>query len=173
MKKNVLLQKFIFMRKTALFAILAMMIFCSCGNSGKEKKDNGRSTATDSLSIESKVFVKQLSYRDFIRKVWDFEKYPDSFAYEGKLPCVIDFYAVWCGPCRKLLPTIEKLAEEYDGRVSFYKVDTDVEQKLATILKVRNIPTVYFLEEGKQPSYSVGAKDEIYFRTKINQMLNE
>ena len=65
---------------------------------------------------------------------------------------------------------MEKLAKEYNGKVFVYKVDVDAEQKLATILNIRNIPTVFFLEKGKQPSYSVGAKDEIYFRARFDKL---
>ena len=83
---------------------------------------------------------------------------------------MIDFYATWCGPCRKVTPIMEKLAKEYNGKVIVYKVDVDAEQKLATILNIRNIPTVFFLEKGKQPSYSVGAKDEIYFRARFDKL---
>lgn len=170
MKKNVLLQKFIFMKKLPVIAILAMMAFSACGGSGNDGEDKSQSDATSSESIKKNELIKELSYKDFIKDVWDFETYPDSFAFAGELPCVIDFYATWCGPCKKVAPVIENLAKEYKGKVNVYKVDVDAEQKLSTVLKIRNIPTVYFLEEGKQPSYSVGAKDEIYFRSMFDRL---
>lgn len=170
MKKNVLLQKFIFMKKLPVIAILAMMAFPACGGSGNDGEDKSQSDATSSESIKKNELIKELSYKDFIKDVWDFETYPDSFAFAGELPCVIDFYATWCGPCKKVAPVIENLAKEYKGKVNVYKVDVDAEQKLSTVLKIRNIPTVYFLEEGKQPSYSVGAKDEIYFRSMFDRL---
>ena len=175
MKINVLLQKFILMRKTLALAIISMMFLPACGNSGEDggKGDGeaGKTEITNSESTENKSFVKELSYKKFVNEIWDFEKFTDSFAYEGKLPCVIDFYATWCGPCRKVAPIMEKLAEEYNGRVIVYKVDVDAEQKLATILNIKNIPTVFFLGKDKQPSYSVGAKDEIYFRAGFDKLL--
>lgn len=170
MKKNVLLQKFIFMKKLPVIAILAMMAFSACGGSGNDGEDKSQSDATSSESIKKNELIKELSYKDFIKDVWDFETYPDSFAFAGELPCVIDFYATWCGPCKKVAPVIENLAKEYKGKVNVYKVDIDAEQKLSTVLKIRNIPTVYFLKEGKQPSYSVGAKDEIYFRSMFDRL---
>lgn len=175
MKINVLLQKFILMRKTLTLAIISMMLFSACGNSGEDgKKDDdkaGKTEITNSKSTENKSFVKELSYKKFVNEIWNFEKSADSFAYEGKLPCVIDFYATWCGPCRKVAPIMEKLAKEYNGKVAVYKVDVAAEQKLATILNIRNIPTVFFIEKGKQPSYSVGAKDEVYFRARFDKLV--
>lgn len=165
MKKNVLLQKFIFMKKLTVITVIAMLFFSSCGKAEDNGKNKGESNVTVSESVNKNAIIKELSYKDFIKDVWDLETYPDSFAFAGELPCVIDFYATWCGPCKKVAPIIENLAKEYNGKVNVYKVDIDAEQKLSTILKIRNIPTVYFLEEGKQPSYSVGAKDEIYFRS--------
>ena len=61
---------------------------------------------------ESKV--QHLTYKEFLKKVWDFEKDPTTFVYKGKLPAIVDFYADWCGPCRRVAPIMEKLAEEYD-----------------------------------------------------------
>lgn len=168
------MQKFILMKKILAFAIISMALLSACGNSGKDGKENKNKTdnteVTNSESTENESFVKELTYKKFVKEIWDFEKFTDSFAYEGKLPCVIDFYATWCGPCKKVTPIMEKLAKEYNGKVIVYKVDVDAEQKLATILNIRNIPTVFFLEKGKQPSYSVGAKDEIYFRARFDKL---
>lgn len=158
------------MKKLPVIAILAMITFSACGGSENNGGDKSQSDATSSESIKKNEFIKELSYKDFIKDVWDLETYPDSFAFAGELPCVIDFYATWCGPCKKVAPVIENLAKEYKGKVNVYKVDIDAEQKLSTVLKIRNIPTVYFLEEGKQPSYSVGAKDEIYFRSMFDKL---
>lgn len=163
------------MTRKILVAILVMVLFSACGNSEKGKKETDKekqnAVVTDSLSDKKDALVKELTYKGFINEVWDFERFPDSFAYKGKLPCVIDFYATWCGPCKKVAPLMEKLAQDYKGKIVVYKVNTETEQKLASILKIRNIPTVFFLEKDKQPSYSVGAKDEIYFRSKFDKLV--
>ena len=166
------------MKKLLLISIVAIAFLTSCKCSHKEEKSDDKTeaktevTASESTNNE-KSYVKTMTYGDFIKKVWDIELSASNFTFKGSKPCVIDFYATWCGPCKKIAPIMEKLAKEYDGKVDFYKVDTDKDQKLSVILQVRNIPTVFFMKEGTQPEKSVGAKDEEYFRTQINKLLSE
>jgi thioredoxin len=166
------------MKKLLIVLIIGAAFLSSCKCSHKEEKSDEKTEAkTEVTASEStnndKSYVKTMTYGDFIKKVWDIELSASNFAFKGSKPCVIDFYATWCGPCKKIAPIMEKLAKEYDGKVDFYKVDTDQDQKLSMILQVRNIPTVFFMKEGAQPEKSVGAKDEEYFRTQINKLLSE
>lgn len=166
------------MKKLLIVLIIGAAFLSSCKCSHKEEKSNDKTEAkTEVTTSEStnneKSYVKTMTYNDFIKKVWDIELSASNFAFKGSKPCVIDFYATWCGPCKKVAPIMEKLAKEYDGKVDFYKVDTDQDQKLAVVLQIRNIPTVFFMKEGAQPEKSVGAKDEGYFRTQINKLLSE
>ena len=161
------------MKKLLVLSIVLSALFFSCGNSDKNKEAKKQDiTASESTSNE-KTFIKEMSYKDFVKNVWDLETSANEFVFKGSKPCVIDFYATWCGPCKMIAPIMEKLAKEYDGKVDFYKVDCDQEMKLATILQVRNIPMVFFMKEGDQPEKSVGAKDEAYFRSQINKLLGE
>ena len=161
------------MRKILLVSLITIAFLTSCGNSdnGKKEEQPQNVTVTESTSEES--FVKVLDYKNFIKNVWDLEQNPDEFVFKGERPCVIDFFATWCGPCKRVAPIIEKLAEEYNGKVDFYKVDTDLNQKLAMILQIRNIPTVFFMKDGAQPQKTVGAQDEAYYRSIIEKMLSE
>jgi len=118
---------------------------------------------------ESKV--KHLTYKEFLNKVWDFEKDPNTFIYKGKLPAIVDFYADWCGPCRRVAPIMEKLAEEYDGQLLVYKVNTDQERELAAAFQVRSIPMVLFIPKEGQPSMQVGALSEEGYRKVIVEQL--
>ena len=114
---------------------------------------------------ESKV--KHLTYKEFTKKVWDFEKSPNTFVYKGKLPAVIDFYADWCGPCRRVAPIMEKMAEEYDGRLLVYKIDVDQEKELASAFGVKSIPMVevgegvqtYSRKADGQKKFSIGGRE--------------
>ena len=118
---------------------------------------------------ESKV--KHLTYKEFLNKVWDFEKDPNTFTYKGKLPAIVDFYADWCGPCRRVAPIMEKLAEEYDGQLLVYKVNVDQEKELAAAFQVKSIPMVLFIPKEGQPSMQVGAMQEEGYRQVIVERL--
>ena len=103
--------------------------------------------------------------------MWDLEKSPNTFVYKGKLPAIVDFYADWCGPCRRVAPIMEKLAEEYDGKLLIYKVNTQNESGLASAFQIRSIPTVLFIPMEGQPMMQVGALPEEGYRQVIEQHL--
>lgn len=115
--------------------------------------------------------VKILTYKEFVKKIWDFETNPSTFVYKGKLPAVIDFYADWCGPCRKVAPIMEKLANEYDGKLLVYKINVDHEKELATVFQIQSIPTVLFIPKKGQPMMQVGAMQEEGYRKVIVEKL--
>ena len=68
---------------------------------------------------------------------------------KSTLPVVVDFYATWCGPCKRLAPRLDKLAEEFSGKIKFVKVNVDEAQELAGRFRVEEIPTLLFLKKGK------------------------
>ena len=156
------------MRKTFI-AILSIFMLASCGSSDKS---NNKDVSTQAVAtVEGNSFVKNLDYKTFVKKVWDIETYPDSFAYQSKLPCMIDFYADWCGPCKRVAPIMESIAQEYDGKIIVYKVNVDKEQKLPLVFKVKNIPTVFFLPKEGQPLSQVGALSKEEYISIINKHL--
>ena len=91
--------------------------------------------------------------------------------YKGKLPAIIDFYADWCGPCRKTAPVLEKLANEYDGKLLIYKINVDQERDLASVFQVRSIPALLFIPVKDQPMMQVGAMNEAQFKDIIGKYL--
>lgn len=115
--------------------------------------------------------VKHLTYSEFLKNIWDFEKSPNAFIYKSKEPAIIDFYADWCGPCRKVAPIMEKLANEYDGKLTIYKVNVDQEKELASAFQIRSIPTVLFIPKEGQPMMQVGAMTEAQFREVVTTHL--
>lgn len=157
------------MKKT-LIVILSLFMLVSCGNSKKENKKSEQVQKVENV-VEEESLVKNLDYKTFVKKVWDIETYPDSFAYKSKLPCIIDFYADWCGPCKRVAPIMEEIAQEYEDKIIVYKVNVDKEHKLPLIFKVKNIPTVFFLPTEGQPLSQVGALSKEEYISIINKHL--
>lgn len=157
------------MKKT-LLVILSLFMLVSCGNSKKENKKTEQVQKVENV-VEEESLVKNLDYKTFVKKIWDIETYPDSFAYKSKLPCIIDFYADWCGPCKRVAPIMEEIAQQYEDKIIVYKVNVDREQKLPLIFKVKNIPTVFFLPTEGQPLSQVGALSKEEYISIINKHL--
>ena len=100
--------------------------------------------------------TEHLSKAGFIEKVYNFEQNQD-WKFEGKLPCIIDFYADWCGPCKMVAPILEELSDEFAGKINIYKIDTEAEQELAGVFGIRSIPSMLFCPVVGQPQMAVGA----------------
>jgi len=99
---------------------------------------------------------ENLTKQTFIEKVFDFEQEKE-WKYKGELPAIIDFWAPWCGPCRMVSPVLDKIAEEYAGKLVVYKVNTDEEQELAGAFGIQSIPSILFVPLKDQPQMAVGA----------------
>ena len=80
---------------------------------------------------------------------------------------VVDFWAVWCAPCKMIAPVIDELAGAYDGEVKFCKVDVDEHQKYAGQFGIRSIPTILFFKDGKVVDNVIGAVPKGHLETKI------
>ena len=114
--------------------------------------------------------MEHLTKETFLKKVFNFEENKD-WKFEGELPAIIDFYADWCGPCKTVAPILEELADEYDGKVQIYKVDTEKEQELAAAFGIRSIPSLLFIPKDGQPQMAAGALPKEAFQDVIKDVL--
>lgn len=115
--------------------------------------------------------VIELNRQQFLDKVWNYETSPEAWKYQGTLPCVIDFNAKWCGPCRKMEPILENLALKYRDRIIIYKVDVDKEKELAALFGVSSIPAFLFCPINGEPQGTMGAYPAEEFEKLIRQVL--
>ena len=113
---------------------------------------------------------EDLTKETFLKKVFNYEVNQE-WKFEGDLPCVIDFWAPWCGPCRMVAPVMEELSVELAGKVNFYKINTDVEQELGSAFGIRSIPSLLFVPKEGQPKMAVGALPKESLRKAIEEEL--
>ena len=107
----------------------------------------------------------------FIKEVFDYTQNTNEWRFEGKKPAIIDFYATWCGPCRRVAPILKELAEQYKDQVVIYKVDTDQEKELSAAMGIQSLPTILFIPMNGEPQVLVGAADKATFERAIREVL--
>lgn len=104
--------------------------------------------------------VKEIKDQDFDQEV-----------LKSSLPVVVDFWAPWCGPCRQIAPMVDKLSEEYKGKLSFCKVNVDENHDTAAKYHVMSIPTLIFFKKGQLVEQTVGGVSEKTLRSKLQELL--
>ena len=105
-------------------------------------------------------FVKEVNDSNFEAEILNSE-----------VPCLVDFWAPWCGPCRMIAPVIDELAGDFEGKANICKVNTDEEQDLAVKYGIRSIPTIIFMKNGEVVDQLIGATSKQALTDKINSLL--
>ncbi|HNW98497.1 MAG TPA: thioredoxin [Bacteroidales bacterium] len=114
--------------------------------------------------------MEHLTKETFKQKVFDYET-NSKWNFLGDKPCMIDFYADWCGPCKMVAPVLEELSELYKDKVDIYKIDTEAEQELSAIFGIRSIPSILFCPKNGEPQMIMGAMPKDTFIQAINEVL--
>ena len=113
--------------------------------------------------------VKELTKKEFKEKIFDYEK-ESSWIYQGE-NVIIDFYADWCGPCKRFAPTFEESSQE-NQEIKHYKVNIDADPELASLFNIRSIPTLMFLKKGVDPTQVSGALSQEKLKEAIGEIFS-
>jgi len=98
---------------------------------------------------------KDIDLDFFNKNIFDTSK--DEIKFLGERPCIVKFYADWCGPCKVLSPIMNELSEEYKNKVDFFNVDTEKQSEMAQLFGVRSIPTIVMMSKKTKPTQIPGA----------------
>lgn len=157
------------LRRSLLLFASACVALVSCAKQGNENNTNLQNTATDKTEQTMKPI--QLTKAEFLTRVADYESSPAEWKYLGDKPAIVDFYATWCGPCKRLAPILEELAEEYGDKLVIYKVDVDQEQELAAVFGIQSIPTLLFVPVDGNPQIAQGLLPKSELKKAIETVL--
>lgn len=114
--------------------------------------------------------LEHLTKETFKEKVFNYEVNKD-WKFEGDKPCLIDFYADWCQPCKVVAPVLEELQEEYGDKLTIYKINTEEQQELSAIFGIKSIPSLLFVPMDEQPQMAMGALPKDTFEKAIKDVL--
>jgi thioredoxin len=166
------------MRKSS-FLVLGLLFALAIGCNGQPDKSSSskeKIPVPANASVSSSTLPVHITKDDFIKLVMDYRANPETWIFAGKKPCLVDFYADWCGPCKVTSPILEELSKEYAGKINIYKVNIDQERELASLFNVQSIPTFLFCPMEGNPTISSGIANTAdatkqMFREQINQLL--
>jgi thioredoxin len=112
--------------------------------------------------------IEFLDGQQFKEKVFDYTK-GDQWNFDGDTPIVLNLFATWCGPCRMFTPVLEDVANEFDGKIKVYKVDTDAVPEVPALFGTRGVPATLFIKKGQEPALAMGALPLETMRKAINE----
>jgi len=140
------------------------------GSPVKPARPNTGITTGSKVGLNGIGLVESLTKDSFLQKVFNYEQNKE-WKFEGKLPCIIDFYADWCAPCKMVEPILQELAQEYQGKLNIYRVDTQAQQELAAAFGIQNIPSMLFVPLNDKPQMAIGALPKKTLKKAIKEVL--
>lgn len=154
------------MQRAILLAILIPILLVSCG-----ERSSHKTTVQSSLNNKNKTMAAtNLTAAEFRDKVFDYTNATE-WSFKGNKPCIIDFSASWCGPCQRLAPVLEEVAQEFEGKIDVYKIDIDEESEVAEQFGIQSVPTLIFCPLDGKPRSTVGLLPKQTIVSTINEVL--
>ena len=165
------------MKKVILsLALISAGIFSTYACSAKASSTTASTetaAAPSEAAADDKATEGAIKHIDaaYLRKfIWDYKEEPTKFVFKGSRPAIVDFYADWCGPCRRLGPKLEAAAKKYAGKIDVYKINIDKEPELANIFGVQSIPMCLFIPVKGTPVQTVGELTPDQIEESISQI---
>lgn len=115
--------------------------------------------------------IEHITAEEFQKKIFDY-KNKTEWEFNGDTPVLIDFYATWCGPCKRVAPILQELQEEYGDKLTIYKVNVDKEKELTGVFGVRSMPTFLFIPKSGKPTMTKGAMPKETFKQAFHEIFD-
>ncbi len=115
--------------------------------------------------------MESLTSQDFKNKIFDYDL-DNNWTFKGSKPAIIDFYADWCGPCKRLMPIMEEISKQYAGKIDVYKVNIDTEQDVASTFGIMSVPSILFAPLSGEPQMAQGALPKEILEQAIQEVFN-
>jgi len=158
----------------AVVVLTAAIFWTGCRKRPAEQTEtqhhSNENTQSGPVGVNGISLVESLTKDSFLQKVFNYEQNKE-WKFEGNLPCIIDFYADWCAPCKMVEPILQELAQEYQGKVNIYRVDTQAQQELAAVFGIQSIPSMLFVPLNDKPQMAVGALPKNALKKTIKEVL--
>lgn len=165
----------------SILGISLLLLSCNSGTKTGQNPTNNPNEPEVAAPIMEPELIKdasssgvpiKINANEFIEKVHDY-KNMTTWKYKGNKPCIVDFYADWCRPCKMMDPLLEKIAKEYEGKIIIYKINIDENKDIAQAFQINSIPFFLFCPLEGQAQSAMGMMSEENLRAAIKDVLKQ
>ena len=154
-----------------IFKLLAAALILVSVSCNQDPNKNVVDSSKLSNKFDNNGSVVHINNATFKEIVMDYTANPNTWVFKGQKPCIVDFYADWCGPCKHIGPYMEELAKEYAGKINIYKINVDNEKELSAYFKIESIPALVFSPMKGDPFMQAGALSKEEYKNMIEEIL--